>query len=53
MLCSFEMSTVPSGDGTPDGICLCFNQNTPHSLRHGVKQQLSVLSTDKKQYRYL
>ena len=22
---------VPSGDGTPDGICLCFNQNVPFS----------------------
>ena len=32
MLCSSQMSTVPSGDGTPDGICLCFNQNTLFSL---------------------
>lgn len=26
------MSAVPSGDGTPDGICLCLNQNAPSSL---------------------
>ena len=26
------MSTVPSGDGTPDGICLYFNQNALFSL---------------------
>ena len=32
VLCSSQMSTVPSGDGTPDGICLYFNQNALFSL---------------------